>query len=62
MRAALVAHHTGRPAKFRCDRDDDMAMTGKRHDFRVEYQAVNLDTLQELSEFATDGVIAASHQ
>ncbi|HEU0066605.1 MAG TPA: molybdopterin cofactor-binding domain-containing protein, partial [Sphingomonas sp.] len=35
--AALVADRTGRPAKFRCDRDDDMAMTGKRHDFRVDY-------------------------
>lgn len=35
--AALVAHKTGQPAKFRCDRDDDMIMTGKRHDFRVDY-------------------------
>ncbi len=35
--AALVATKTGRPAKFRCDRDDDMVMTGKRHDFRVRY-------------------------
>mgnify|MGYP001108782186 CR=1 FL=1 len=35
--AALVAYKTGRPAKFRCDRDDDMAMTGKRHDFEVDY-------------------------
>jgi xanthine dehydrogenase large subunit len=35
--AALVAHRTGRPAKFRCDRDDDMAMTGKRHAFRIDY-------------------------
>jgi xanthine dehydrogenase large subunit len=36
--AALVAHHTGRPAKFRCDRDDDMIVTGKRHDFDVDYE------------------------
>ncbi|KHK93293.1 xanthine dehydrogenase molybdopterin binding subunit [Novosphingobium malaysiense] len=35
--AALVAHKTGRPAKFRCDRDDDMVMTGKRHPFEVSY-------------------------
>ncbi|MDE1916588.1 MAG: xanthine dehydrogenase molybdopterin binding subunit [Sphingomonadales bacterium] len=35
--AALVAHHTGRPAKFRADRDDDMEITGKRHDFHVTY-------------------------
>src|SRR5687767_3428363 len=31
---ALVAAKTGRPAKVRADRDDDMVMTGKRHDFR----------------------------
>jgi len=36
--AALVAAKTGRPAKFRCDRDDDMVATGKRHDFRVGYE------------------------
>jgi xanthine dehydrogenase large subunit len=35
--AALVAAKTGRPAKLRLDRDDDMVMTGKRHDFRIEY-------------------------
>lgn len=35
--AALVAVKTGRPAKFRCDRDDDMVMTGKRHDFEVAW-------------------------
>lgn len=37
--AALAAHKTGRPAKCRLDRDDDMIMTGKRHDFHVEYAA-----------------------
>ena len=36
--AALAAHVTGRPAKLRLDRDDDMAMTGKRHDFRVDWR------------------------
>ncbi len=35
--AALVASRTGRPAKLRLDRDDDMIMTGKRHDFRIDY-------------------------
>jgi xanthine dehydrogenase large subunit len=34
---ALVAAKTGRPAKIRADRDDDMAMTGKRHDFKADY-------------------------
>jgi xanthine dehydrogenase large subunit len=37
--AALAARLTGRPAKCRLDRDDDMMLTGKRHDFRVNYQA-----------------------
>ena len=37
--AALAAHVTGRPAKVRLDRDDDMIMTGKRHDFRVDWRA-----------------------
>ncbi len=36
--AALGARLTGRPVKFRPDRDEDMASTGKRHDFRVDYQ------------------------
>jgi xanthine dehydrogenase large subunit len=37
--AALAAHVTGKPAKCRLDRDDDMIMTGKRHDMRVDYSA-----------------------
>ena len=36
--AALAARITGRPAKVRLDRDDDMTMTGKRHDFRVDWR------------------------
>ncbi|MBY6046269.1 xanthine dehydrogenase molybdopterin binding subunit [Vannielia litorea] len=36
---AVVAHLTGRPAKMRYDRDDDMMITGKRHDFRITYRA-----------------------
>ncbi len=35
--AALAVVTTGRPAKFRLDRDDDMIMTGKRHPFRIDY-------------------------
>ena len=35
--AALAAHLTGRPAKTVYDRDDDFMITGKRHDFRIEY-------------------------
>ena len=36
--AALAAHKTGYPAKCRLDRDDDMMLTGKRHDFQMEYE------------------------
>ncbi len=35
--AALAARITGKPCKLRLDRDADMAITGKRHDFAVEY-------------------------
>ncbi len=45
---ALVAAKTGRPAKFRVDRDDDMVMTGKRHDFACEYD-VGFDDTGRLS-------------
>ncbi len=37
--AALAARITGRPCKLRLDRDDDFAATGKRHDFRADWQA-----------------------
>ncbi len=36
--AALAVHKTGRPAKCRLDRDDDMMLTGKRHDFDASYE------------------------
>ncbi len=35
--AALVATRTGRAAKLRPDRDDDMIITGKRHDMEIDY-------------------------
>ena len=35
--AALAARKTRRPAKIRLDRDDDMALTGKRHDFEIDW-------------------------
>jgi xanthine dehydrogenase large subunit len=37
--AALLARTTGRPVKLRADRDDDIAGTGKRHDFLYRYAA-----------------------
>jgi len=37
--AAVLARKTGRPVKLRLDRDTDMVMTGKRHDFLADYEA-----------------------
>lgn len=34
---AIAAQMTGKPCKMRYDRDDDMVITGKRHDFRISY-------------------------
>ena len=36
---AVAAVRLGRPAKMRYDRDDDMMITGKRHDLRIHYRA-----------------------
>jgi len=47
--AALLARRTGRPVKYRLDRDDDMTMTGKRHGFYVTYDV----------GFDDDGLITA---
>ncbi|MDP6257839.1 MAG: xanthine dehydrogenase molybdopterin binding subunit [Rhodospirillales bacterium] len=35
--AALMAAKTGQPAKLRLRRDEDMIVTGKRHDFEFKY-------------------------
>ncbi len=35
---AIAAMRTGRPCRMRYDRDDDMTITGKRHDFRIDYR------------------------
>jgi len=42
--AALAADKTGRACKLRLDRDDDMIMTGKRHDFVIDYDVGFDDT------------------
>ena len=34
---AVAARATGQPCKMRYDRDDDMIITGKRHDYRISY-------------------------
>ncbi|PWV64456.1 xanthine dehydrogenase molybdopterin binding subunit [Plasticicumulans acidivorans] len=36
--AAIAARHCRQPVKLRPDRDDDFLITGKRHDFRVDYR------------------------
>jgi xanthine dehydrogenase large subunit len=35
--AAVLAHKTKRPVKLRLDRDADMLITGKRHDFMADF-------------------------
>ena len=35
---SIAAKKTNRPVKLRVDRDDDMIMTGKRHDFNFDYK------------------------
>ena len=37
--AALLAWKAGRPVRLRLSRDDDMIVTGKRHDFLFRYEA-----------------------
>lgn len=36
--AAVAARRTGRPAKIRLDRDDDMKITGKRHEMHTDFR------------------------
>ncbi len=36
---AVAARALGRPCRMRYDRDDDMMITGKRHDLRIRYRA-----------------------
>jgi xanthine dehydrogenase large subunit len=36
---AIAARDLGRPCRMRYDRDDDMVITGKRHDLRIIYRA-----------------------
>ena len=35
---AVASAVTGQPCSMRYDRDDDMMITGKRHDFRIDYR------------------------
>jgi xanthine dehydrogenase large subunit len=58
--AALTALKTGRPAKIRLDRDDDMVMTGKRHDFEVDW-TVGFDGEGRLAGAAFDLASRCGH-
>ena len=51
--AALIARKTGRAAKVRYDRDQDMVITGKRHDFRIDYR-VGFDETGRIEGVAVD--------
>jgi xanthine dehydrogenase large subunit len=48
--AALGARATGAPCKIRLDRDDDFALTGKRHDFRADWR-VGYDNAGRVSAY-----------
>ncbi len=56
---AVAARMTGQPCKMRYDRDDDMTITGKRHDFRIDYHVGFDDQGQilgiEFTQFARCG-------
>lgn len=60
--AALVAQHTGRPARLVLRRPDDMLITGKRHayqtDYRVAFSADGLLLAAEFNFFSNGGAFA----
>ncbi|MEF2070551.1 xanthine dehydrogenase molybdopterin binding subunit [Consotaella aegiceratis] len=58
--AALAAIRTGRPAKCRLDRDDDMVMTGKRHEVRIDY-AVGYDENGRIEAASFDQVVRCGY-
>ena len=47
--AAVAASRNRKAVKCRLDRDDDMRLTGKRHDFRIDWQVGHDDQGQILS-------------
>ncbi|MEQ9123242.1 MAG: xanthine dehydrogenase molybdopterin binding subunit, partial [Alphaproteobacteria bacterium] len=51
--AALAAVRSGRAVKVRYDRDQDMTITGKRHDFRIDYR-VGFDDMGRIEGIAFD--------
>ena len=57
---ALVARITGRPAKIFYDRDDDMVMTGKRHDIRIDYR-VGYDAEGRIEGIVVEQALRCGH-
>jgi xanthine dehydrogenase large subunit len=58
--ASLAALKTRRPAKIRLDRDDDIVMTGKRHDFEIDWN-VGFDDQGRLAGAAFDLASRCGH-
>lgn len=60
--AALVAHQTGRSARIVYDKDRDMQVTGKRHEYKTWYRAAYDDDGQllavDLQFFSNGGAFA----
>ena len=58
--AALAAVKLQRPVKCRLDRDDDMIATGKRHDFRIDYE-VGFDDRGRILGIAFDHAVRCGY-
>ena len=53
MMVALVAHHTGRAARVVYDKDSDMRITGKRHQYRTQW-SVGFDDKGRIAALQAD--------
>ncbi len=58
--AALAAQKTGKPCRFRLRRGDDMAATGKRHGFVVNYE-VGVDSRGRILGMQADALANSGH-
>lgn len=58
--AAWVAQRLQCPALLRLDRDDDMRITGKRHDFQAEYQ-VGFDAMGRIQALQVELAARCGH-
>ncbi|MDD9910794.1 MAG: xanthine dehydrogenase molybdopterin binding subunit [Ahrensia sp.] len=58
--AALAAHATGQPCRFRMRRDDDMAATGKRHGYTINYD-VGFDETGRIHGLKVEALAHSGH-